>query len=128
MLLRLLSGCQIEYSTKGEDITTIPTPTRVATSTPSLRWLTIERQERLADTVLTLSKEHGWAAGCVFRYNADETMFEEFSRPAGTAAYSFVNDSELRPAVVLYVEGATKASGNYREHIPDAVSFCYVAE
>ena len=93
-----------------------------------MRWLTIERQERLADTVATLSKEHGWAAGCVFRSNADETIIDEFARPAGIAAYSFVNDFELRPAVVLYVEGATKASGSYREHIPDALSFCYVPE
>jgi hypothetical protein len=54
-------------------------------STPSLSWLIIERQERLAETVETLRAEHGWAAGCVFRYSADETIFSVFSRPAGTA-------------------------------------------
>ncbi len=69
------------------------------------RWLTEERQERLADTVTTLAKEHDWAAGCVFRWTADEAVVDEFTRPEGTAAYSFVNDPELRPAVVVYVEG-----------------------
>jgi hypothetical protein len=103
-------------------------PTVHLTSTPSLSWLTVERQERLADTVESIRERHGWAAGCVFRYNADESIFDEFERPSGTAAYSFVTDPELRPAVVLFVEDATKGSGSYREHIPDAVSFCYVAE
>ena len=73
-------------------------------------------------------EDHGWAAGCVFRYTADETILDEFARPTGTSAYSFVNDANLAPAVVLFVEGDTKASGSNREHIPDAVSFCYVPE
>jgi hypothetical protein len=105
-----------------------PTPTTRATSTPSLSWLTVARQERVADTVESIREEHGRAAGCVFRYNADETIFDEFARPEGTAAYSFVVDTDLAPAVVLFVEGDVKASGSYREHIPDAVSFCYVPE
>lgn len=106
-----------------------PTATPVYTEpTPSLRWLAEERQERLADTVETLRLKHGWAAGCVFRYNADPTIFDEFARPAGRAAYSFVADPDLAPAVVLIVERSTSASGSYREHIPDPVSFCYVAE
>jgi len=73
--------------------------------------------------------KHGWAAGCVFRYNADETIVEEFERPAGTAGYSFVTDRELAPAVVLFVEGLVTASGRYREYIPDhGISFCYEPE
>jgi hypothetical protein len=93
-----------------------------------LSWLTTERQERLADTVETVREEHGWAAGCVCRYHADETIFDEFERPVGTAAYSFVSDPALAPAVVLFVEGDVRASGSYREHIPDAVSLCYVPD
>ena len=31
--------------------------------TPSLRWLTLERQERLADVVESIRMNHGWAAG-----------------------------------------------------------------
>ena len=105
------------------------TPTVRPTSTPSLSRLTDARQERLADTVSTLSRKHGWAAGCVFRYNADETIFDEFERPAGTAGYSFVTDREVAPAVVLFVEGLVTVSGSYREYIPDnGVSFCYVPE
>lgn len=60
--------------------------------------------------------------------NADETILNEFHSQPGIAASSFANDSARRLIVVLYVEGMTKDSGNYREHIPDAVSFCYVPE
>ena len=75
-------------------------------STPHARpWLTTDRQERFADTVSTLSKEQGWAAGCVFRYNVNEEVVAKITRPPGTAAYSVVNDPELRPALVVYVEG-----------------------
>ena len=111
-LVLTLAGCTEEQVTE-------PTDQPRPTSTPSLSWLTVERQERLADTVETIRTEHGWAAGCVFRYNAHETVFDEFERPAGTAAYSFVTDPELAPAVVLYVEGSTNGSGSYREHVPD---------
>jgi hypothetical protein len=105
-----------------------PGPTGPATVHPLSRWLTEERQERLADTVTTLAKEHGWAAGCVFRWTADEAVVDEFARPFGAAAYSFVTNPELRPAVVVYVEGETKASGSFNEVIPDGVTFCYVPE
>jgi hypothetical protein len=64
----------------------------------------------------------------VFRWTADETVIDDFWRPAGTAAYSFVNDPELRPAVVVYVEGETKAFGSFNEVVPDGVTFCYVPE
>jgi len=61
-------------------------PTIQATLTPRLDWLTLDRQERLADTVSTIAKQHGWAAGCVFRYNADESVLDQFARPEGRAA------------------------------------------
>ena len=118
----LLVGC----STGSDEVPA--TPTARPTSTPSLSWLTDARQERIADTVETLTKKHGWAAGCVFRYNADETILKGSERPTGIAAYSFVTDLELAPAVVMYVEGSTKASGSYREYVPDPASFCYVPE
>jgi hypothetical protein len=105
-----------------------PSPTARPTVDPLSRWLTEERQERLADTVTTVAKEHGWAVGCVFRWTADETVVDDFSRPTGTAAYSFVNDPELRPAVVVFVEGETMASGSFDEVVPDGVTFCYVPE
>lgn len=106
-----------------EPTPTVPRPT----ATPNLNWLTDARQERLADAVETLRIKHGWAAGGVFRWNADESVLQEFSRPDGTAAFSFVSEPELRPAVVMYVEAAVKASGSYREHL-SAASFCYVPE
>jgi hypothetical protein len=53
----------------------------------------------------------------------------EFERPAGRAAYSLVTDPELAPAVVLFVEAVRKHRGaTAGEHIPDPVSFCYVAD
>ena len=64
----------------------------------------------------------------MFRWTADETVADDFARPFGTAAYSFVNDPELRPAVVVYVEGEKKASGSFDEVVPDGVTFCYVPE
>ena len=97
------AGC----SEADRDASPSPQPTSTATVHPLSEWLTEERQERLADMVTTLAKEHGWA-GCVFRWTADESAGNEFPRPLGTAAYSFVNDPELRPAVVVFVEGETK--------------------
>lgn len=97
-----------------------------ATSTPSLSWLTPARQERLADAVESLSLKHGWAAGCVFRWNADEPILDDIPRPAGEAGYSFAIDPELRPAILVYVEGAGR-SGSYREQLASA-AFCYVPD
>lgn len=66
-----------------------PTPEPSPTQFDGLqRWLTTDRQERLADLVTTVAKDHGWAAGCVFRYHADEAVLDEFPRPPGAAAYS----------------------------------------
>jgi hypothetical protein len=117
--------CACSADPQGE-LSLAPTPT--ATVDPLIRWLTEERQERLADTVTTLAKEHKWAAGCVFHWNADESVVDEFPRPFGTAAYSFVNNRELRPAIVVYVEGQTIGSGSFNEVVPDGVTFCYVLE
>ena len=120
----LFAGC----SQPDSEVSPSPRPTSTATVPPLSRWLTEERQERLADIVTTLSKEHGWAAGCVFRWTADGTVVDDFSRPVGTAAYSFVNDPQLKPAVVVFVEGGKKASGSFNEVVPDGVTFCYVPE
>jgi hypothetical protein len=122
LVVLILSACGSERSTQS------PTPDPSPTRFDGLRgWLTPERQERLADQVTTVAKDHGWAAGCVFRYHVDESVLHAFPWPAGTAAYSVVNDSELYPAIVMYVEGTTKASGNFKEVLPDA-AFCYVPE
>ena len=54
----MLAGCGCSMA--GDD-----SPTAIAfrfRSTRSLCWLTIERQEPLADTVETVRLEHGWAA------------------------------------------------------------------
>lgn len=105
-----------------------PTPVPSPTQFDGLRsWLTTERQEALADMVSTVAREHGWAAGCVFRYHPDEAVLHEFAWPAVKAAYSVVNDPKLYPAIVMYVEGSTTATGSFREVLPDA-AFCYVPE
>lgn len=105
-----------------------PTPAPSPTQFDGLRrWLTTERQERPADLISTVAKDHGWAAGCVFRYNANEAVLDDFPRPPGEAAYSFVNDPDLRPAIVVYVEGPVKASGSHKEVLPGS-SFCYVPD
>lgn len=92
-----------------------------------MSWLTTERQEKLADVVATVARDHGWAAGCVFRYHTDETVLHEFPWPAGKAAYSVVNDPGLYPAMVLYVEGTQRVSGGFKKVLPGA-AFCYVPE
>lgn len=118
----VLAGCGA-----GQD-TSIHSPEPSPTQFDGLRrWLTTERQEKLADVVATQAKDHGWAAGCVFRYHADESVLHEFSWPAGKAAYSVVNDPNLYPAIVMYVQGSTKASGSFKEVRPGA-AFCYVPE
>jgi hypothetical protein len=65
--------------------------------------------------------------GCVFRWNADESILQEFERPDGIARFWFASEPELRPAAVMYVEGAEKATGSYREYL-SAASLCYVPE
>src|SRR5690349_22127649 len=106
-LALLLSACGSEARTNEPRVA--PSPTKF----DGLRgWLTPDRQERLADQVTTVARDHGWAAGCVFRYHVDEAVLHEFPWPAGTAAYSVISEPELYPAIVMYVEGDTKASGS----------------
>jgi hypothetical protein len=105
-----------------------PTIPAIPTLSDNLdRWLTTERQERLADLVLTTAKQRGWAAGCVFRYNWDDKVLNEFPSPAGKAAYSVVSDPKLAPALIMFVEGSTKAGGSYGEFLYGS-AFCYVPE
>lgn len=117
-------GC----SASDEPPQTDPTIPAIPTLSDNLnRWLTAERQERLADLVVTTAKEHGWAAGCVFRYNWDDKVLKEFPWPAGKAAYSVVNDPKLAPALIMFVESSATAVGSYDEFLYGS-AFCYVPE
>lgn len=93
--------------------------------TPSLgSWLTVERQDRLADAVSTGE----WSAGCVFRSEVNTGVLAELPRPAGKLTVEYLNElPELKPAVRFTVEGA-EASGSYREWLPDGEAFCYVPD
>lgn len=130
-MLRLIAAGLVGLALVGcgtSDETPSPTAAPSPTQFDGLRrWLTTERQEHLADLVTTVAKDHGWAADCVFRYHAHESVLDEFPRPPGEAAYSFVNDPALQPAIVVYVESPVKAGGSFKEVLPGS-SFCYVPE
>ncbi|MEO8538138.1 MAG: hypothetical protein ABI577_00240 [bacterium] len=124
VLVLVSSGCSNDPARPVVDAPTAAIPTL----TDGLgRWLKTERQERLADLVVTTAKEHGWAAGCVFRYHADQSILDEFPRPPGKAAYSFVSDPRLAPAIVVFVEGPVRTGGSFNEVLAGA-DFCYVPE